>query len=174
MHLVLGSRVVTARSSSSRAPGIFFSFLTRVRMAFSHILLWFDMDWFELLSELSLMSPPFRVLLMLAVRGDCELELVFATDDEGPITELGSTGFTLKPRSFLTIAGVMYKLEKWVVSIDIFKKDKSSVNISGLFLFNACYKLVFKCDTLCVCLCVFCFLVLCLTNLNGFFCGCIK
>jgi hypothetical protein len=32
----------------------------------------------------------------------------------------GSTGLTLKPRSFLTIAGVMHRSEKCVLSIDMF------------------------------------------------------
>lgn len=39
IHFVVGSRVVMARSSSSSAPGVFRSFLTRARIAFSHILL---------------------------------------------------------------------------------------------------------------------------------------
>ena len=37
----------------------------------------------------------------------------------GVATLLDSTGLTRKPISFLTMAGVMTKLEKWLVSIDI-------------------------------------------------------
>jgi hypothetical protein len=57
----------------------------------------------------------FRVVELFAIMGVCDDRVAL---DE-PTTELGSTGLTLKPRSFLTIAGVMHKFEKWVVSIDI-------------------------------------------------------
>lgn len=35
-------------------------------------------------------------------------------------------GFTRKPRSFFTIAGVIYKLEKCAVNIDIFRLNNSN------------------------------------------------
>ena len=114
MHLVLGFRVVMAFSSSSMAPGVFFSFLTSCRIAFSHNLLWLS-------SEAAL--------------------ILFAAELDAPSEAAGSAGgFTLKPSSFLTTAGVIYKLEKCVVSIDmiwfffftrLFKKKKNFLPIDA-------------------------------------------
>ena len=104
IHLVFGFLVVIAFSSSSKSPGFFLIFLTSCRIAFSHNLLWLDSeDWlirWELTTE--------AVFASLPLASSAELLL------------LSKLGFTLKPKSFFTIAGVIYRLEKCVVSIDIF------------------------------------------------------
>ncbi len=98
IHLVLGFLVVIAFSSSSKAPGYFFIFFTSCRIAFSQSLLWFDSD--ELVTRF---EPP----------GDASSSLVCI------VPLLSKFGLILKPKSFFTIAGVIYKFEKWVVSMDI-------------------------------------------------------
>ena len=114
MHFVLGSRVVMARSSSSRAPGVFFSFLTSARIAFSHNLLWLRMACEFPLFKWDVVDEESIVLdeVLTEETGDA------ASPNVGPL-DAASYGLTLKPRSFLTMAGVMHKFEKWVVNIDI-------------------------------------------------------
>jgi len=119
IHFVFESRVVIALSSSSRAPGVFLSFLTSVLMAFSHSLLWFrsafecvlfKIELVELAGDIDAIELDSPLVVVVVV-------VVVAVD--GDDTDVVSYGFTLKPSNFLTMAGVIHKFEKWVVNIDI-------------------------------------------------------
>lgn len=129
MHLVFESRVVIARSSSSRAPGVFFNFLTRALIAFSHNLLWFRraFEWVAPFNSNELVvewvgdidSPLIDDVLELTAAASPKLDCDAVDDDGDVVVVVVSYGLTLKPSNFLTMAGVMHKFEKWVVSIDI-------------------------------------------------------
>ena len=110
------SLLVIAFSSSSRAPGVFLSFLTKARMAFSHDLLWLDIR----LLDCTLGQLPFE-----SWEPNGENDRISELDDEldgggdDIFVSLSMPGLTLKPSSFLTMAGVIHRLEKCAVSIDI-------------------------------------------------------
>lgn len=116
IHLVFESLLVIAFSSSSKAPGVFLSFLTKARMAFSHDLLWF---------EIKLLDCTLGQLLFESCEPNGEYDRISELDDEfdgggdDMFVSFSIAGFTLKPSSFLTIAGVIHRLEKCAVNIDM-------------------------------------------------------